>query len=225
VAGVAAWLDDVAAGHGARPGGRLAAALDARFPAGDVERWLPGHSDEPAAGAPGSDERHSRRTGSARQEGDTVAGAVVGDDVRQRALAALAALPLPVTAPAADAPDEWIAAAGAPAARSAFVARATALVGGMPGRALLLNLVGCPDDVSELRHPESPLAVLMDTADRALARPVALAPVVEAKKAPDPPARGAGVVAVAGIAVLPLVVLFVLLATTAVIVTLVFWLL
>ena len=40
VAAVGAWLDDVAAGHGDRPGGRLAAALDARFPPDDVERWL-----------------------------------------------------------------------------------------------------------------------------------------------------------------------------------------
>ena len=46
-AAVAAWLDDVAAGHGDRPGGRLAAALDARFPPDDVR----------AVAGPGSDGR------------------------------------------------------------------------------------------------------------------------------------------------------------------------
>ena len=53
----------------------------------------------------------------------------------------------------------------------------------------------------------------------------ALRPVVEAKKAPVPPARRTGVLAVAGIAVLPLVTLSVLVATTAVLVTLLLWLL
>jgi hypothetical protein len=224
VAAVAAWLDDVAAGHGARPGGRLAAALDARFPAVDVEHWLAGRS-----GRPSSDERHFRRIGSdesaVRQERDTPAGAAVGDDVRQRALAALAALPRPAAAAAADEPGEWIAAVGAPAARSAFVVRVAALVGGMPGRALLLNLVGGLDEAQPLLDPASPVTVLVESSDPQLARYTALRPVVEAKKATAPPARGAGVVAVAGIAVLPLVVLFVLLATTALMVALLFWLL
>lgn len=37
-AAVAAWLDDVAGGAGAR--GRLASALDGQFPSTDVQRWL-----------------------------------------------------------------------------------------------------------------------------------------------------------------------------------------
>jgi hypothetical protein len=67
--------------------------------------------------------------------------------------------------------------------------------------------------------------VLVESTDPQLARCTALQPVVGAKKAPAPPAERAGVVAVAGIAIMPLVVLFVLLATTALMVTLLFWLL
>ena len=70
-AAVGAWLDDVAAGHGDRPGGRLAAALDARFPPDDVQRWL-----APAA----TDDGHSR----------PMSRAPAADEVRRRALAALA---------------------------------------------------------------------------------------------------------------------------------------
>jgi hypothetical protein len=211
-AAVGTWLDDVAAGHGTRPGGRLAAALDARFPAVDVERWL--------TESEGSDKRHFRRIGSdesaVRQEGGASAEAAVGDDVRQRVLAALAALPVPAAAPAADEPVEWIAAVGAPAARSAFVARVAALVGGIPGRALLLNLLGGADDVAALLDPASPVVVLVEGADPPAPQPVQ--PAVGAKKAPAPPARGVTVVAMAGIAVVPLVVWFVLLATTALVV-------
>ena len=126
VAAVGAWLDDVAAGHGDRPGGRLAAALDARFPPDDVERWLA--ADVPTA------------------------------EVRRRVLAGVAAVP--AVAGAADEPGDWIGAVAAPGPRAAFTARVAALVDGVPGRALLLNLVGGPDDVQPLHPPASPVAFI-----------------------------------------------------------------
>ena len=208
-AAVGAWLDDVAAGHGAGPGGRLAAALDARFPAVDVERWLAGHTDESALRAPD------------RPDSDTPAGAGVGDDVRQRVLAALAALP--VSSPTADVSGSWVGGTASAAARAAFRARVGLLLDGTPGRALLLNLVGGPDDAPALLYPASPAAVLVEGADPPV--PLPAPSVVEVKKAPAPPAQGAAVVVVAGVAVLPLVVLFVLLATTALVVAALMWLL
>ena len=110
--------------------------------------------------------------------------------------------------------------------RVAFTARAAALVDGTPGRALLLNLVGGPDDVQPLLDlPLSPVAVLVESTDPRLARCTALRPVVEAKKAVPPPARRAGTAAAVGIAVLPLVALIGALALTALVVTLLIWLL
>jgi len=193
VAAVGAWLDDVAAGHGDRPGGRLAAALDARFPADDVERWLA--VDAPTA------------------------------EVRRRVLAGVAALP--AVPGAADVPGDWIGAVAATGPRVAFTARAAALVDGTPGRALLLNLVGGPDDVQPLLDTASasPVAVLVESTDPRLARCTALRPVVEAKKAVPPPARRVGTAAAVGIAVVPLVALIGALALTALVVTLLIWLL
>lgn len=195
-AAVGAWLDDVAAGHGDRPGGRLATALDARFPADDVERWLT--SDVPAT------------------------------EVRRRALAALAVLP---ARDAADEPGDWIGAAGAPAPRAAFTARVAALVDGAPGRALLLNLLGEAADAQPLLDPASPVAVLLETTDPRLARCTALPPVVEAKKAPAAagapmrPSRRTRTAAVAGTAMLPVAAVIGMLAMTALVVTLLVWLL
>ena len=191
LAAVGAWLDDVAAGHGDRPGGRLAAALDARFPPDDVERWLA--ADVPTA------------------------------EVRQRVLAGVAALP--AVAGAADEPDDWIGAVAAAGPRAAFRARVAALVGGTPGRALQLNLVGGPDDVQPLLDTASPVAVLVESMDPRLARCTALRPVVEAKKAVPPPARRVGTAAAVGIAVLPMAALIGALALTALVVTLLIWLL
>ncbi len=195
-AAVGAWLDDVAAGHGDRPGGRLATALDARFPADDVERWLT--SDVPAT------------------------------EVRRRALAALAVLP---ARDAADEPGDWIGAAGAPAPRAAFTARVAALVDGVPGRALLLNLLGEAADAKPLLDPASPVAVLLETTDPRLARCTALPPVVEAKKAPAAagapmrPSRRTRTAAVVGTAMLPLAAVIGMLVMTALVVTLLVWLL
>lgn len=201
-AATGAWIDDVAAAHGARPGGRLAAALDARFPATDVERWLA----EPASPRLLSDERPTRPV----------------TEVSRRAMAALAAL-----APVPDAPDvpgDWIGAVGAPVPRAAFTSRVTSLVTGTPGRALLLNLVGGAADAQPLLDPASPVAVLVESTDPRLARCTALQPVVEAKKVP-PPARRAGVAAVAGIAVVPMMAAFGVLAATVLVLTLLVWLL
>ena len=204
-AAVGAWLDDVAAGHGDRPGGRLAAALDARFPADDVERWL----------APS---RHGRR-------------ALSSDPRRPRTRCAGARWPrwrvLPVPPTAADEPGDWVGAAGAPAPRAAFTARVAALVDGVPGRALLLNLLGEAADAQPLLDPASPVAVLLETTDPRLARCTALPAVVEAKKAPPAarPTRRTGTAAVAGIAVLPAVAVIGMLAMTVLVVTLLVWLL
>ena len=214
-AAVGAWIDDVAAAHGARPGGRLAAALDARFPAADVERWLA----EPASARLLSDERPTRPTGSDERATRPV------PEVSRRVMAALAAL-----APVPDAPDvpgDWIGAVGAPALRAAFTSRVTSLVTGTPGRALLLNLVGGAADAQPLLDPASPVAVLVESTDPRLARCTALQPVVEAKKVPPPasPARRAGVAAVAGIAVVPLMAAFGVLAATVLVLTLLVWLL
>jgi hypothetical protein len=201
-AGVAAWLDDVADAAAGRGGGRLAAALDARFPPDDVQRWLTPQAPGGRHTGPVPGERRVRRQDTDRGP----APEPVTAEVRRRALAALAALPPAATG--ADAPGDWIGAVTAPASRAAFVARVAALVGGTPGRALLLNLVGGPGDVTPLHDPASPVAVLVETTDPHLARPTALAPVVEAKKAPaPPPARGLGPLPVAAALVLVAAVL------------------
>lgn len=202
-AAVGAWLDDVAAGGG--PGGRLAAALDARLPAVDIERWQSAPDERPVRPT-GSDERHSRT--------DRGSG-----EVRSRVLAALATLPAP--AHAGDEPGDWIGTVAAAAPRAAFVGRVAALIHGAPGRALLLNLVDGPAEAQALLDPVSPVAVLVESADPRLTRCTALRPVVEAKKAPAPRAT----VAAVGIAALPLVALFGTLAMTALLVMLLFWLL
>jgi hypothetical protein len=209
-AAVAAWLDDVAAGAS----GRLSAALDAQFPPDDVQRWL-AHTDERHVGRIGSD-------GSAVRQIDAAsASRAVTAEVRRRALAALAVLPAP--SPAADEPGSWLGAVRAPAARRAFTSRVAALVAGLPGRALLLNLVGGPDDTAALLDPDSPAAVLVDGS-----APTHLTPLraeVEAKKAPaaasSRPTRRAGVAAVAGIAVLPLAAAATVLVLVALVVVLV----
>ena len=205
-AAVGAWLDDVAAGHGDRPGGRLATALDARFPADDVERWLTSDVRPGRAAAFPADKQASAR-------------------VRRRALAALTTLPASPTA--TDEPGEWIGAVGAPGPRAAFTARVAALVDGLPGRALLLNLVGGVADAGALADPASPAAVLVESGEPPLARCTALRPVVEAKKAPPAarPPRRTGTAAVAGIAVLPAVAVMGMLAMTVLVVTLLVWLL
>lgn len=204
-AAVAAWLDDLGAG---RPG-RLSAALDARFPDEDVQRWI--ETNEPAPISPACDLTLISEPG-------------------RRVLDALASLPAPASpaGPDADVPGDWIGAVGAAEARAAFVGRVAALVTGTPGRALLLNLIGGADDLTavrasgEVRNPAATLAVLVESADRALARPAALPPVVEAKKASAAAARRTGTAAVTAVAALPvLAALTVLTAAVLVVMVLV----
>jgi hypothetical protein len=226
-AAVAAWLDDVA--DGARPGGRLAAALDARFPVEDVEHWLAAHGAGPDPRRTDPDERHSRPTdsdgrASRPNRGDAGDGAPATAEVSRRVLAALAALP--AVPGHADEPGDWIGAVGAPGPKAAFTARVADLLAGTPGRAVLLNLVGGPADALPLLDPASPVAVLVESSDPHLGRCTALRPVVEAKKvpAPRPSLRRPGIAAV-GIAVVPLVAAVGVLAMTALVVTLLVWLL
>ena len=205
---VAAWLDDLA---GARTG-RLSAALDARFPDDDVQRWI--ETGEPAPLSPASD-------------------LTLVSEPGRRVLDALASLPGRPAGHDADVPGDWIGAVGAPEPRSAFVARVAALVAGTPGRALLLNLVGGPDDLGAIRAPAGPaatLAVLVESADRALARPAALPPVVEAKKAPAPrdgaartgaaAARRTGTAAVTAVVALPVLAMLTVAVLVAVVLVL-----
>jgi hypothetical protein len=171
-----------------------------------VQRWL-----APAA----TDDGHSRPE----------SPAPAADEVRRRALAALASLPVPPTA--ADEPGDWVGAAGARAPRAAFKARVAALVDGAPGRALQLNLLGEAADAEPLLDPASPVAVLLESTDPRLARCIALPAVVEAKKAPSAarPTRRTGTAAVAGLAVLPAAAVIGMLAMTVLVVTLLVWLL
>ncbi len=197
VAGVAAWLNDVAAGPD-RGGGELAAALDAGFPGDLVERMLARPSRarlDPADVG----ERAVTHPASGRGTDATV--------VESRVLDALATLPVP--SPGAVVPGRWFGGVGSPQAREAFVTRVGALLGGTPGRALLLNLVGGPDDATAVLEPGLPVAVLVDGA--ALDRVVPLRSEVDAIKAPAPPTgtaaapsrtRSAGAAAVARMGVL-----------------------
>ncbi len=171
---VATWLDDVAEALAGRPGRRLSAALDARLPPDDVQRWIV--AGEPPATSP-------------------ACGVTVLSEPGRRVLEALASLP--ARAPADDRPGSWVGGVGSPDTRAAFVARVGELVSGTPGRALLLNLVGGPDDAAAVLDPASPVAVLVDGA--APDRPIPLHGEVDAKKAPTPRPRRAGAAAVIGV--------------------------
>jgi hypothetical protein len=198
VAGVAAWLNDVAAGPD-RGGGELAAALDAGFPGDLVERMLarPSRGRLDPASADGGERGDTHRA--SRRDTDATA-------VESRVLDALATLPVP--SPGATVAGSWFGGVGSPRAREAFVARVGAVLGGTPGRALLLNLVGGPDDAAAVLEPGLPVAVLVDGA--APDRVIPLRSEVDAKKAPAPPVgtaaaprtRSAGAAAVARVGVL-----------------------
>jgi hypothetical protein len=134
---VAGWLDDQAGPDPARGAGAVSRSLDAQFPEDEVERML-------AASRP-----------------------VAPAEVRDRVLAAVAALPPPAGA-GEDGPAEWWGDAGVPAARAAFRERtARLLTGGVAGRALLLNLVGSAVDLAPLADGR-PLAVLAPDVGSAL---------------------------------------------------------
>jgi hypothetical protein len=139
--------------------GVVSRALDAEFPEAEVERMLA--TTDPVA--PG--------------------------EVRDRVLAAVAALP-----PADPADDEetadWWGDCAAPAARAAFTARVSRLLGaGLAGRALLLNLVGSVADLADLDDGR-PLAVLAPDVGGAGIAPLQRAGVDAGKAGPSatPPA-------------------------------------
>jgi hypothetical protein len=143
-----------------RGAGRVSAVLDAAFPEPDVERWITTDPADPS-----------------------------GDgEVARRVATALHELQLPAGTDPPAVPDDWLAGLDDPAGRAAFVARVDALLAGQPGRALVLNLVGSPDDLAALLDDPRPLAVLApDLPDPApitsLARPA------PAKKAAPPSRR------------------------------------
>jgi hypothetical protein len=124
--------------------GALTRALDGAFPQDDVERMLA--AAEPVAAA----------------------------DVRRRVVSAVRALPGPEPSGAGDVAErDWFADAASAAAREAFVRRVGELVvDGRPGRALLLNLVAAPADLTALLDDASPLAVIAP--DPAVAGPTRL---------------------------------------------------
>ena len=210
-----AWIDDVAAAHGARPGGRLAAALDARFPAADVERWLA----EPSPPRLMSDERPTRPIGSDERAARPV------PEVSRRAMAALAAL-----APVPDAPDvpgDWIGAVGAPAPRAAFTSRVTSLVTGTPAGPCcsISSAVRPTRSRCSTPPPPSPCSSRAQSPDWRGAPRCSRWWRQKKSPAPAPPARRAGVAAVAGIAVVPMMAAFGVLAATVLVLTLLVWLL
>jgi hypothetical protein len=114
-----------------RGAGRLSDVLDAAFPEPDVERLIASELDE--------------------SDGVEVQGRLVG---------ALRELRLPVGADPPEPADDWLADLSGPAARAAFVQRVDELLGGRPGRALVLNLVGTAADLSALLLDPRPMAVL-----------------------------------------------------------------
>jgi hypothetical protein len=128
---VANWLADQ---DRDRAAGDVSDALDAAFPEPDVERLLAVETGEP-----------------------TTAAAV---EVQRRLAGALHALRLRAATESTPPPDAWLADLSHPPARSAFVQQVDALLTGQPGRALVLNLVGAPDDLAGLVDDPRPLAVL-----------------------------------------------------------------
>jgi hypothetical protein len=109
--------------------GAVSRALDAEFPEDEVERML------------------------------TAAEPVAPAEVRDRVVAAVAALPAAPPIGPDDRPDAWWGDAAVVAARLAFTERTAHLLSGVAGRALLLNLIGSAADLAPLADGR-PLAVL-----------------------------------------------------------------
>lgn len=81
-------------------------------------------------------------------------------DPHKRVLAAVRSLP-PYRVSPVESPGDWLGSAESEPARTAFLGRVQDLVaGGAAGRALLLNLIGGPDDLADLLTDPSPLVVL-----------------------------------------------------------------
>jgi hypothetical protein len=153
---VANWLADQDLD---RDAGQVSAAMDAAFPEPDVERLLAVDPGEPAPAD--------------------------AAEVARRLAGALRGLRLPIPAEPEPMPEAWLADLSRPVARAAFVQRVDALLAGQPGRALVLNLVGTPSDLSTLVDDPRPLVVLAPD----LPDPEAIVPLERepAKKAAPPP--------------------------------------
>ncbi|MDT7579120.1 MAG: hypothetical protein QOK35_384 [Pseudonocardiales bacterium] len=211
VAGVAAWLDDVAAGADG-PRGRLSVALDERFPADLVDRMIATPFPGGAGSGPGG-----RGVGLSDLAPRFCTDATLVGSRVMEALRALPGAPHAVDSAGGGAGTpggarDWLGTVADPTARAAFVARVRRLLAGTPGRALLLNLVGSPGDAAALLDPASPVVVLVDGPTPARMAP--LRSEVDAKKALPAPAlaRRAGVAAVVGTAALPVMAAAVILA-------------
>jgi hypothetical protein len=85
-------------------------------------------------------------------------GDAAGGEAAERVVAALTALPS--VAPGGAAAGSFLGDLADPAARHAFLGHAAELLTGQSGRALVLNLVGSPDDIAALLDDARPLAVL-----------------------------------------------------------------
>ena len=217
LAAITAWLGDIASGaRTQRFYGALSAALDDRFPADEVDRLV--------AARPALVERRPWNPAcdieeTMRRELDSAVGLAA---VEQQIVAALRTLPVPPRGVRSDEwprerPDDWLGAVTDPGARAAFLARVAMLLRErQQGRALLLNLVGGPDDAAALLDPASPVAVLVD--GPAPAGVTLLRSEVDAKKARAAVLRPrrTSVAAIATTAALPVLATAVVLAALVV---------
>ncbi|MGH3568458.1 MAG: hypothetical protein ACRDRH_21010 [Pseudonocardia sp.] len=126
------WLADVTTGTRS-----VGAALDEAFPGPDVERLLTCRSEEDGA------------------------------ETRRRTLGALRALPAPAEEAGgpdepADLPERWVGRLDAPHLPAALLRQTAELLSGVPGRALVLNLIGSRADAEALVEDDTTLAVLVD---------------------------------------------------------------
>lgn len=132
------WLADVTTGTRC-----VGAALDEAFPGPDVERLLTCRTEEGGA------------------------------ETRQRSLGALRVLPAPEeevggpdereeTDEPADLPQRWVGRLGVPHLPAALLRHSAELLSGVPGRALVLNLIGSRADAEALVEDDTALAVLVD---------------------------------------------------------------
>ncbi|GII60289.1 hypothetical protein Skr01_03740 [Sphaerisporangium krabiense] len=186
---VAAWAAAIAGDITAEP---LTDALDAAFPREDVETWLAAKGEEARAAwpqvtarvrevvqalpEPPATEPRAASEGEAEQPGERVSGARTGD-----------ASGLP------EFPARWIAGVRRPDGRARYLERVTAILGGEPGEAHILNMIAKGADVATLPSPR--LAVLIEGSaigDPATAAgPVPPLTAREEREAGDPKARQA----------------------------------
>jgi len=131
------WLADVTTGTRC-----VGTALDEAFPGPDVERLLTCGAEQDDA------------------------------EIRRRTLDALRALPASGTAPELgtweepdereELPERWIGRLGAPHLPAALLRRSAELLSGVPGRALVLNLIDSRAEADALVEDDTALAILVD---------------------------------------------------------------